>query len=49
MVRKQAIKIWMLRKGLLVQDVADGAGVDQSYVSHFLPAGRKRQRSGSGC
>ena len=41
MVREKQIRVWMLKKGLRVQDVADGAGVDQSYVSHFL-AGRKK-------
>lgn len=41
MVHEQKIRVWMLKKGLRVQDVADGAGVDQSYVSHFL-AGRKK-------
>jgi hypothetical protein len=33
----------MVRQGLRVMDVAQGAGVDHSYVSHFL-AGRKRGR-----
>lgn len=41
MVHEQKIRVWMLKKGLRVQDVADGAGVDKSYVSHFL-AGRKK-------
>jgi len=41
MVHEQKVRVWMLKKGLRVQDVADGAGVDQSYVSHFL-AGRKK-------
>ncbi|UJX43069.1 helix-turn-helix transcriptional regulator [Desulfovibrio sp. JY] len=41
MVRKRSIKIWMLKRGLSVQDVADGAGVHQSYVYHFL-AGKKK-------
>ncbi len=41
MVHEQRIRMWMLKKKLRVQDVADGAGVDQSYVSHFL-AGRKK-------
>lgn len=54
MVRKRAIKIWMLKRGFSVQDVADGAGVHQSYVYHFL-AGRKKAPSirewfvGHGC
>ncbi|WP_368356353.1 helix-turn-helix domain-containing protein [Desulfolutivibrio sulfodismutans] len=33
----------MVRRGLRVTDVAQGAGVDKSYVSHFL-AGRRRGR-----
>lgn len=41
MVRKRAIKIWMLKKGLRVQDVAASLGVHHSYVYHFL-AGKKK-------
>lgn len=41
MVRKRAIKMWMLKNGVRVQDVADSLGVHQSYVSHFL-AGKKK-------
>jgi len=41
MVHEQKIRVWMLKKGIRVQAVADGAGVDHSYVSHFL-AGRKK-------
>ncbi|MGD9610496.1 MAG: XRE family transcriptional regulator [Desulfovibrionaceae bacterium] len=36
MVRDREIRIWMLRKGLRNCDVARGAGVHPSYVSHFL-------------
>ena len=36
MVRDREIRIWMLRKGLKNCDVARGAGVHPSYVSHFL-------------
>ncbi|MHC1792050.1 hypothetical protein [Solidesulfovibrio sp.] len=41
MVHEQKIRVWMLKKGIRVQDVANGAGVHHSYVSHFL-AGRKK-------
>ena len=41
MVREKQIRVWMLKRSIRVQDVADGAGVDKSYVSHFL-AGRKK-------
>lgn len=41
MVHEQEIRVWMLKKRIRVQDVADGVGVDQSYVSHYL-AGRKK-------
>ncbi len=43
MVQGRRVKAWMVRQGLRVMDVAQGAGVDHSYVSHFL-AGRKRGR-----
>lgn len=41
MVHERKVRLWMFKKGIRVQDVADGAGVDHSYVSHFL-ANRKK-------
>ena len=44
MVHERKIRVWMLENGLRVQDVADRAGVDQSYVSHFLKGRKKAPR-----
>jgi len=40
MVKGKKIKEWLFRKEIKGVDVAAGAGVSRSYVSHFL-AGRK--------
>lgn len=44
MVRKQEIKIWLLRKGFSHKDVADGVGVSKSYFSKFLKGEKKAPR-----
>jgi len=41
MVKGIKIKMWMLGKGIRVQDVAKDLGVDHSYVSHFLRGCKK--------
>jgi transcriptional regulator with XRE-family HTH domain len=54
MVRKQDIKIWMLKKGISGKDVADSIGVSKSYFSHFLKGKKNAPRIrewllGQGC
>lgn len=41
MVHERQIRVWMLKRGIRIQDVAQSVGLHRTYVSHFL-AGRKK-------
>ena len=43
-MKTKEIKIWMLRNGLKAVDIARQAGVDESFISHWIRGRRRSQR-----